>query len=241
MANLLVEIGNTALKAAWCENLTLGKTYRYQGEDTVKFILSIISREKPEYMAVASVRTLSAEEQGSLQAACTHLLLLDSEHSQLLAKYNLPDYITYDRAAAAVAVRGMFAGKNCTVFDFGTTLSVDVIDSSGAYVGGNVSLGCRTRFKALNRYSRSLPLVNTPEEVPSLGKSAQQAIEAGVISGIKFEIEGYAARYPGNVIVFTGGDANYFAKQMKIPIFVVCNLVLIGLAYIVNDYAEQSN
>ena len=35
MANLLIEIGNTALKAAWSEGMTLGKTFRYQGEKVI--------------------------------------------------------------------------------------------------------------------------------------------------------------------------------------------------------------
>ena len=39
MSNLLVEIGNTALKAAWSEKMTLGKTFRYQGEKVIEFIL----------------------------------------------------------------------------------------------------------------------------------------------------------------------------------------------------------
>ena len=53
-----------------------------------------------------------------------------------------------------------------------------------------------------------------------------------MITGIMFEIEGYLGRYPENVAVFTGGDAIYFAKRMKNSIFVVCNLVLMGLALI---------
>ena len=99
-----------------------------------------------------------------------------------------------------------------------------------AYKGGNISVGCRTRFKALNRYSRRLPLVNTPDEAPSTGSSIESSIEAGVISGIVFEIEGYLEKDPSNIVVFTGGDANYFAKRMKKSIFVVPNLVLMGLA-----------
>ena len=45
MANLLIEIGNTALKAAWAEGMTLGKTYRFQGEKVMEFILSITEKE----------------------------------------------------------------------------------------------------------------------------------------------------------------------------------------------------
>ena len=39
--------------------------------------------------------------------------------------------------------------------------------------------------------------------------------------------------------VFTGGDAIYFAKRMKNSIFVVCNLVLIGLALIATEYDQK--
>ena len=58
MSNLLVEIGNTALKAAWSERMTLGKTFRYQGEKYLDYLLSITHREKPAVMVVASVYPL---------------------------------------------------------------------------------------------------------------------------------------------------------------------------------------
>ena len=89
------------------------------------------------------------------------------------------------------------------------SLTIDYLDKDGLYTGGNISLGCRTRFKALNRYSRALPLVNTPENCAVVGQSEQASIESGVVSGIQFEIEGYLALHPENVVVFTGGDANY--------------------------------
>ena len=54
-----------------------------------------------------------------------------------------------------------------------------------------------------------------------------------------FEIEGYLVNSPENIIVFTGGDANYFAKRMKNCIFAVCNLVLIGLSLIAFEYDKK--
>lgn len=71
-----------------------------------------------------------------------------------------------------------------------------------------------------------------------IGDSLETSITAGIISGIMFEIEGYVSSHPENIIVFTGGDANFFAKRMKNSIFVVCNLVLIGLALIADGYAD---
>ena len=139
-----------------------------------------------------------------------------------------------------LAARYLFRGKGCTVVDFGTTLTVDFTGPDGSWTGGNISLGCRTRFKALNRYSRSLPLIDIPEEVPPMGQSVATSITSGVISGIIFEIEGYIGLHPDNILVFTGGDANYFAKRMKNSIFVVCNLVLMGLALIADEYVKKN-
>lgn len=240
MANLLVEIGNTALKAAWSEGTVLGKTFRYQGEKKMEFIQSIISKERPEVLTVATVNFVSEEEELQLRGLCANLIVLDRNHTDFLLRYDLPEYLSYDRAASLIAASFLFKGKPCTVFDFGTTLTIDFLSDTRRYVGGNVSPGCRTRFKALNRYSKSLPLVDTPETVQPEGRSLQSSIESGVISGIMFEIEGYAALRPQNIIVFTGGDAIYFAKRMKNSIFVVSNLVLMGLALITDDYVRKN-
>ena len=56
MPNLLVEAGNTALKAAWAEGTTLGKTFRYQGERMMDYLLSLLEKERPEVLTVAYVR-----------------------------------------------------------------------------------------------------------------------------------------------------------------------------------------
>lgn len=240
MSNLLIEIGNTALKAAWSERMTLGKTYRYQGEKFLDFILSLTQKEKPAVMAVSSVYPLSEQDTATLQAECGHLLVLDNKHRDGLLSFGLPSYLSYDRAAAILAARYLFKGRGCTLVDFGTTLSVDFTGEDGVYRGGNISLGFRTRFKALQRYSRSLPLVEIPENPETTGLSLTASIESGVVSGIIFEIEGYLALYPDNIVVFTGGDANYFAKRMKSSIFAICNLVLMGLALIADEYVQKN-
>ena len=66
-------------------------------------------------------------------------------------------------------------------------------------------------------------------------------MESGVISGLLFEIQGYIDRFKENIVVFTGGDAIYFAKRMKNSIFVVCNLVLMGLALIADEYVKSAH
>lgn len=237
--NLVVEIGNTALKAAYTEGEVLGKTFRYQGERRIDFIVSIAEREKPDVLVVASAKEISKAETNRLEGICRKLLILDPAHASFLESYGLPSYLTYDRASSIIAAKHLFKGKGCTIVDFGTILSIDIIREDGEYIGGNVSLGCRTRFKAVNRYSRTLPLLETPEEYDSLGQSVQGSIESGIVSGIVFEIKAYLDSYPQNINVFTGGDAFYFVKKMKLSIFAVCNLCLMGLAIIGNEYVQN--
>ena len=236
MANLLIDIGNTALKASWADGMTLGKTFRYQGEKKIAFILSLTSKEKPEVMVISNVRAFSEKDVELLRKECGKLIIINND---IMQELDIPSYLTPDRVAAIVASRYLFKGKSCTIFDFGATLTIDNIDSAGKYLGGNISLGCRTRFKALNRYSKNLPLVDFDENVDKFGKSLKSSLQSGVISGMLFEIEGYLADTSENIIVFTGGDANYFAKRMKNCIFAVCNLVLIGLALIAFEYDKK--
>ena len=236
MANLIIDIGNTALKASWCDGMTLGKTFRYQGEKMLDFILSLTSRTRPEIMVLSSVRNFSESNIKKLEGECERLVVVDRE---TYSRYDIPEFITPDRAAAIVASRYLFKGKGCTIFDFGTTLSMDFLDADGKYEGGNISPGCRTRFRALNRYTKSLPLVDAPESENDMGNDIRTSIESGVISGIIFEIEGYMLRHPQKISVFTGGDAIYFAKRMKNSIFVVSNLVLMGLALIAVEYDKK--
>jgi type III pantothenate kinase len=237
VANLLIDIGNTALKAAWADGITLGRTFRYQGEKMIDFILSLTSREKPEIMVLSSVRKFNNHDIAALNASCERLVILDES---VYARYSVPSYITADRAASIIASRYLFSNRGCTIIDFGTMLATDYLDKNGNYEGGCISPGLVTRFKSVNRYSRNLPLLEIPEETCDKGLSLSSSIESGVVSGIIFEIEGRICQNPENIVVFTGGDANYFAKRMKNSIFVVCNLILMGLALIAVEYDNDN-
>ncbi len=236
MANLIIDIGNTALKASWCDGITLGKTFRYQGEKIMDFILSLTSRVKPEVMVLSSVRNFTPKNIRKLETECDRLIVVDKE---LMSHYGLPLHLTPDRVASVVASRYLFKGRECMIFDFGTTLTIDFIDAEGRYEGGNVSLGYRTRFKSINRYSRNYPLIGAPSETENPGNDVVSSVISGVLSGMIFEIEGYILHNPEKTAVFTGGDAIYFAKRMKNSIFAVCNLVLMGLAIIAVEYDKK--
>jgi type III pantothenate kinase len=156
----------------------------------------------------------------------------------IVNKYNTPNTLGSDRLMAAVAAKYLFPNKDVIVFDFGTALTIDFINSKGEYLGGNISLGLNTRYRALNSFTNKLPLVNSMEIKKAVGGTTESAIESGVILGLIFEVEGYMKRYPDHIYVITGGDANFFGEKLKSSIFVVYNLVLMGMAHTINNYAK---
>lgn len=234
--NFLVDIGNTVLKAALSDGLTLGKTWRYQGENWCDFLCSAIKENIPEKVVVCSAREVSEELIRKIKAICEKVLVIDPVHCEVSSEYGIPDYITPDSVASIVAAREMFKGRKCSIFDFGTMIKYSFLDEEGKYESGCVSPGCTTRFRSVSRYARNLPLLSEDEGTALTGNSLDSSIRCGVVSGIVFEMEGYMKAFPSNICIFTGGDAIYFAKRTKNSIFVVCNLVLMGLAIIAERF-----
>ncbi len=146
--------------------------------------------------------------------------------------YDTPHTLGADRITAAVGARNLFPGEDCMIFDFGTAITIDFMDKEGIFRGGNISLGMNMRFNAMNRFTSRLPLVEGSEPQRVEGKNTREAINNGVVLGIIFEVQKYIENYPSHKIIFTGGDAVFFAKMLKSPIFVVCNLVIEGLSKI---------
>ena len=110
MANLLIEIGNTALKAAWAEGRTLGKTVRYQGERLHGFLLgTLLAKEKPDVLVLASVRDIPEEDIREIRERCGQLVLIDRSHPAILRAYGLPEYLSPSRAASIIAARELFS------------------------------------------------------------------------------------------------------------------------------------
>ena len=241
MQNLLIDIGNSTCKVAYCSGGKLGEIYRSADEDILQFILEIIGDSRLDVIVLSTVREDNMHMQQVLEGKCRKLVVMGSS-------MDLPPHFTIgfpsqglgvDRLAAALAVSMMFPGEDCIKFDFGTALTTDFISSDGVFEGGNISLGLQSRCRALNTFTKRLPLISPGEGINDFGKKTVQAMESGVVLGMIFEVEGYIRKYPNRKVVFTGGDAFYFAKKLKSPIFVVSNLVLVGLALIADYYAEN--
>ncbi len=159
--------------------------------------------------------------------------------------YATPGTLGCDRLAAAVGAAALFPGRDALVVDLGTAVTFDLVTADATFRGGCISPGLALRFKALHEHTARLPLCWASDGECLVGTSTRDAVTHGVVNSLTFEIEGYIARmealYPGLCVIFTGGDANFFAKRIKNTIFANCNPVLRGLERILEYDASEEH
>ncbi len=145
--------------------------------------------------------------------------------------------IGVDRVCAAAAVYEKLQ-TGCTVIDFGTAVTVDLVDDSGTLVGGAILPGLRLQLRALHEYTAVLPLVEPAIPELPYGRDSCEAIQTGVCRGlvgaVRALVEGYAVhlnRWPQ--VVATGGDLPFLAPHFDFLDTQVKDLTLrgIGIAY----------
>ena len=107
--------------------------------------------------------------------------------------YDTPETLGQDRLAAAVGANTICPGENLLIIDAGSAITYDFLSREGEYVGGNIAPGLKMRFTILHRMTKKLPQVEVDENelIPLFGKNTRDAIAAGVIRGVAYEVKGY--------------------------------------------------
>ena len=245
--NLVIDMGNSVAKVAVVDKGHIVCSFKTENLDTQELEKVLVSQKEISQAIVCSVRGYedgcAAEVMALLGERLGRVIKLDHTVAVPLKNlYSTPHTLGSDRMAAAVGGATMFPESNLLVVDFGTAITIDMVTAKGEYLGGNISPGATTRFKSLNAFTGTLPLKELTGDVSLLGDSTSKAIESGVVNGILYEIEGYirdvTARYGSVKVIFTGGDGNFFAKRLKNPIFVTCDLVIYGLDRILEYNTE---
>jgi type III pantothenate kinase len=229
--NLSIDLGNTYAKTGL---FTEGKLMETNWKMTYSELVNYVKNIYPQQIIVSSVSYSEEQLKNEFANITPNIYLLKSTTPVPLIKlYDTPETLGADRVAAVIGAKALYPKKNCLVVDMGTCITYDLVDAEDNFHGGIISPGVRMRFKAMNTFTKRLPLLE-PEGIPELiGKNTKHAMQSGVMNGLLAEINGLIEAY-GKVltninVIFCGGDATYFANRIKNPNFVVPELVLIGL------------
>ncbi|WP_207433741.1 type III pantothenate kinase [Sabulibacter ruber] len=230
MLNLAIDRGNSRIKAGLFRDGLLVQQYicadfselgeKLAGTSLENAIMSSVSQEPAELVQ-------------HIPVSGKHVLFNSQTPVPVHNNYGTPHTLGVDRLAAAVGAQYLFKDRNCLIIDAGTCITYDLLEANGTFQGGSISPGVTMRYQAVHTFTGKLPLVEGYELPPMPGKTTAEAIQSGILYGAVAEAEGmiqhYERQYKPLTIIMCGGDAPFFESTVKARIFVIPELVLIGL------------
>jgi type III pantothenate kinase len=148
-------------------------------------------------------------------------------------KIDNPNEVGADRLLNAMAGHRHFGGP-LIVVDFGTATTFDVVDGSGAYLGGVICPGINLSLEALHQAAARLPRIGIGRPQSVIGRSTVPAMQSGMYWGYIGLIEGLLTRIRAEFggpmkVVATGGLAPLFAEGTLMIEHIEPDLTLDGL------------
>lgn len=191
---------------------------------------------------ISSVINIEPAIVNALAKLSQHFVLFDHNTPIPIKNgYDTPETLGQDRLAAAVGAQQLCPNENLLIIDVGSAITYDFVSENGEYTGGNIAPGLKMRFTMLQRMTKKLPLVEVGENelIPLFGTNTRDAIAAGVIRGVAYEVKGYMRTLREKTTHFqtymTGGNASLVlnatrsSRTEKREIHHERHLVLIGL------------
>jgi len=233
--NLIVDIGNTSTKLALYDS---GKKFKVSriNDLTLEELEKELYGLDIEHAIISAVKKLPLSITGFFSERIPYVHYLNTK-SKLPFKigYETPETLGPDRIAGIAGAFYLFPQSELLVIDAGTAITYDFL-SKGIYRGGNISPGLNMRFRALNRFTGKLPLLTPAENFTNPGKNTADAILAGVIMGVTYEINEYIRTFEkkctDNKILLTGGDGGFLKDRITYQLTYMPDIVIDGLNFI---------
>jgi len=235
MNHLLIDAGNTRIKAYWYAG---DREIAALNAGTVPELLVALESfaDKAPTTRVLIAQT-GAQDFSRFEQRGFSCQYVDAKLPlPVQLDYGSPESLGADRIALVCGAQQYYPKRNVLVIDLGTCITYDLKDDREHYLGGSISPGVRMRFKAMHEFTARLPLpaeVAWREEYPWPGKNTTDSLYAGVWQGLEAEINGvvsrYKERFPGLIVLVTGGDAEPFAQLLKNDIFAAPKILVAGL------------
>lgn len=255
--HLAIDIGNSGAKAAvFLDGTMIGPVIRFSDQEweVVDRLVTNHGVKNIIYSTVANVPPVKWKDKWE-SGQCLVLALGPDLPLPFASEYETMETLGQDRiavVAGSLALSTSFAPASAPekkltparlIVDAGTCATLDLIDGTGTYLGGNISPGIRMRLKAMHAFTARLPQTDPEETTGRVGRSTVSALRHGGQLGLVYEIEGLflrlRAQYPDLQLLLTGGDADYLADNLRIPFSLHPNLVLTGLNQILSYYVEN--
>ncbi len=232
------DIGNTEVKICFFYN-GIKKKYLFKTNSLNKKILKkkINFLRKKIYLKNAIISSVAPKTFSQIKKIFFNLYKVNCIE---LKKLNLSKLINInvnkkeigsDRLANAISV--LNKKKNFIVVDLGTATTFDVIKKNN-YLGGVIAPGVALSLENLTKKASLIPNIKLHKSKSIIGKNTKQAVLSGFYWGYNGLINSIISKIKKKTnqkykIIFTGGLAHLFNKDIKGKITIDKNLTINGL------------
>lgn len=131
------------------------------------------------------------------------------------------------------------------VVDMGTATTIEVVDGSGAFIGGCICPGVKISLDALTQRTALLPGLQLDQPKRVIGHNTVECMRSGVMYGTASMIDGMIARFEEELgckatVIATGGIARFIVPLCRTSILYDKNLLLKGLVHIYRENNRTS-
>ncbi len=148
-------------------------------------------------------------------------------------RYRIPSQVGQDRLVNAAAAYFLYGGP-AIVVDFGTAITVDLVNRRREYLGGLIVPGVEIALEALTNRAALLPKIGLTRPKEFLGRDTVSSMRSGLFFGYGALCDGIVkrlkARYaPRAKVIATGGHSPLIAPYCRTIQIVNPDLTLHGL------------
>ena len=154
-----------------------------------------------------------------------------------------PGQVGTDRVVAAAAAYAVIEDA-VAVADFGTAITIDLVDEDGVFRGGIIAPGMIMGARALHEQTAQLPLVKVHRPQGGYGSNTEQAINAGLFYGaaglLRTVVEKYAeeiGKWPQ--VIVTGAAAGILKEECEFVDSWVSDLAVRGVVIAYKKYVFE--
>ncbi len=209
------------LKSAWMEIPLVEGSAEQKRNGVI-----VVSSVKPKWTEL--IRQIAADELGE----DIHVIGDDIPLPMTLW-VDEPDKVGTDRVVSAAAAYAV-AEDAVVVADFGTAITIDLVDENGVFLGGVICPGFEISAKTLEQNTAQLPKTRISKPKAPYGKNTADAINCGLYYSAVGTLEEVVRRYAEDIgkwpqTVITGAAAKAIKDDCSFVDSFVPSLVVKGI------------
>jgi type III pantothenate kinase len=156
-----------------------------------------------------------------------------------------PSKVGTDRLVAAAAAFAVVE-EAVVVADFGTAITIDLVNDDGTFLGGVIVPGFELSARVLNSGTALLPKIDVTRPTTPFGKNTHDAINCGIYWAAVATLQEVTRRFAEHLgkwpkTVVTGRASQIIKDDCDFIDSFVSDLVVRGIALVYREYVQREN